>query len=105
MENSTSYNISIPSPMEDRQDVAERERKRRRRSRMAQLMGERRFRLNLERESKMTMMLSLARRAVRRALTYDPNTIVGRWRRDRMLRKWQQDSSELVKLSRPWNNP
>jgi hypothetical protein len=81
------------------------ERKRRKRSRMVQIMNRESMLRKVERESKMAMLMSLARRAVRRAMTYDGRTIVGRWRRDRMLRKWQQDSADLANISRPWTNP
>jgi hypothetical protein len=101
MENGQSFN-NPPAPAEDRQNVAERDRKRQRQGRMARIMRrEQQFRSRTERDSRVAMMMSLARRAVRRAISYNPNTIVGRWRRDRLLQKWKQDSSELASLNRP----
>lgn len=107
MENNPTFN-SLPAPSEDRQEVAKREaeRRRKRRSPMAQIVRrERYFRSRAERESKRIMLMSLARRAVNRAMTYNPSSFMGRWRRDRMLQKWQQDSSDLANVSRPWSNP
>jgi hypothetical protein len=106
MENPT-FN-DAPSPSEDREEIAKRERERQRklRSPMARIVrSERQTRLRAERESRRILLLSMARRAVNRAMSYNPGTFVGRWRRERVLRKWQQDSAALASASRPWNNP